>query len=214
MSTEQFSFFPLFAFILFFLPAARPQCHLPCQRGLCHQGARTPECQERQQEALNQGHSSMGTKTVRSPDAWTEQIPSVFEPSECNPSPKVPTEGIGRRKTHDMICCAGQIDEKGLYVQGQGLLSPPRQCEGTRPSVYQLCSQCANSYITMTTLVWGWQWIKHIFGILKRLASLDSTIDPGIQHCSKWAINQQRWLPLSNWEYAVTMQPDKNAWLF
>lgn len=89
-----------------------------------------------------------------------------------------------------MICCAGQIDEKGLYVQGQGLLPQPRQCEGTRPSVYQLCSQCANSYITMTTLVWGWQWIKHIFGTLKRLASLDSTIDPGIQHCSKWAINQ------------------------
>lgn len=58
----------------FFSPAARPQCHLPCQWGLCHQPARTPECQERQQEALNQGHSSVGTRTAGSSGTWTEQI--------------------------------------------------------------------------------------------------------------------------------------------
>lgn len=146
MSTEQFSFFPLFASILFFLPAARPQCHLPCQRGLCHQGARTPECQERQQEALNQGHSSTGTKTVRSPDAWTEQISSVFEHSECNPSPRVPTEGIGRRKTHDMLCWADRW--KGFICSRTRTFTPTQtmwrhkaQCLST---LFPVCKQIHN----------------------------------------------------------------------
>lgn len=44
---------------------------------------------------------------------------TVSEHSECNSSPKAPTEGIGRRKTHDMLCWANRC--KGfIYVQGQG----------------------------------------------------------------------------------------------
>lgn len=80
---------------------------------------------------------------------------TVSEHSECKSSPKFHTEGTGRRKTHDMLHWTNQW--KGFIdVQGQGLLPPPRQCEGTRPSVYRLCSQYANSYTTMTTLFWGW----------------------------------------------------------
>lgn len=88
---------------------------------------------------------------------YLNRTDTVSEHSESNSSPKVPIEGIERRKPHDVLY-------KSIYAQGQGLLPPPRQWEGTRPSVYQLCSQCANSYITLTTLLWGWQWIKHIFG--------------------------------------------------
>lgn len=97
----------------FFLPAARPQCHLPCQRGLCHQPAWTPECQERQQEALNQGHSSVGTKTAPSPDAWTEQAQCL---NTLNVTPVPKSLQKEQEEEKHTICCAGQIDEKGLYM--------------------------------------------------------------------------------------------------
>lgn len=90
---------------------------------------------------------------------YLNRTDTVSEHSESNSSPEVPIEGIERRKPHDVLCWANRY-----MFQGQGLLPPPRQCEGTRPSVYQLCPQCANSYITLTTVLWGRQWIKHIFG--------------------------------------------------
>lgn len=90
MSTEQFSFFPLFAFILFFLPAARPQCHLPCQRGLCHQGARTPECQERQQEALNQATPLWAPKLFVPQMPEQSRYPPCLNTLNVTPVPESP----------------------------------------------------------------------------------------------------------------------------
>lgn len=125
----------------FFLPAARPQCHLPCQRGLCHQPAWTPECQERQQqEAPNQGHSSVGTKLL------LHQMPEQNGYSVWTLWMQLQSQSPYRRnrkKTNTRYAVLGKSMQR-VYIcsrtRTQGLLPPPRQCEGTRPSVYRLCS--------------------------------------------------------------------------
>lgn len=152
MFTEQFSLFLLLAL---FLPAARPQCHLPCQRGLCHQPACLNSWMPREAAGNSEPRPLLcGHQNCFFPRCLN-RTDTVSEHSECKSSPKFHTEGTGRRKTHYMLHWTNQW--KGFIdVQGQGLLPPPRQCEGTRPSVYRLCSQYANSYITMTTLFWRW----------------------------------------------------------
>lgn len=156
MSTEQFSLIPLLALVLFFFPCSQTSVPSPLPMR-----ALSPASKDSWMPREAAGGSEPRPLLCRHQNGWflryLNRTDTVSEHSESNSSPKVPIEGIEKINPHDVLY-------KSIYAQGQGLLPPPRQWEGTRPSVYQLCSQCANSYITLTTLLWGWQWIKHIFG--------------------------------------------------
>lgn len=118
MSTEQFSLFLLLALIRFFFLQPDLSATSPANVGFVTS----------QHGLLNAKRGSSRRLRTKATPLWApncsftrclNRTDTVSEHSECNSSPKAPTEGIGRRKTHDMLCWANRC--KGfIYVQGQG----------------------------------------------------------------------------------------------